>query len=137
MIKEGKIVERALRSSRLDVDSLKAMLRQKNIFNLKDVDYAIFETNGTLSVMPKEPKQPVTKSDMNIISMKKKVFPITTEVVSDGKILSNNLSKLNLDPHWLNQQLKQAGVESVQDVFYAEVLDDGSLYIDSRDNLLH
>lgn len=50
MIKEEKIIERALRSSRLDVD------------------YAIFETNGKLSVMPKEPKQPVTKSDMNIIT---------------------------------------------------------------------
>lgn len=136
VIKEGKIVERALSNSRLDIDSLKAMLRQNSIFSIADVNYAIFETNGKLSVMPKEPKQPLTKSDMNKVSSTKKV-PIPTEVITDGRVLSDNLSKLHLDEKWLEQQLKQAGVNSASDVFYAEVQQDGTLFTDSKQNLLH
>lgn len=138
VIKEGKIIESAMRKSRLDLDSLNTMLRQKNIFSLADVDYAIFETNGKVSVMPKESKQPLTKGDMNLSTMKNKVYPIATEVISDGNVLTNNLSKLNLDRNWLDQQLKQANIDSVEDVFYAEVQQDGSLYIDNRDDpILH
>ncbi|MDQ0154883.1 YetF domain-containing protein [Robertmurraya andreesenii] len=133
VIKEGKIIEKALRKNRLDVDTLKALLRDKNIFNFSDVDYAIFETNGKLSVLPKEQKQPITKSDLELSNMPKNMFPLTTEVVSDGKIISENLTKLNLDVNWLHQQLLQAGVKSVEDVFYAEVQEDGSLFIDSKD----
>ncbi|WP_404332794.1 YetF domain-containing protein [Mesobacillus maritimus] len=136
VIKEGKIVERALRKSRLDVDALNAMLRQKNIFSLADVDYAIFESNGKLSVMPKETKQPLTKSDMNIMTQTKQ-FPLPTEVITDGRILTNNLSKLNLDEKWLEQQLQNAGVASASDVFYAQVQQDGTLFIDSKNNMLH
>ncbi|QTM98839.1 DUF421 domain-containing protein [Sediminibacillus dalangtanensis] len=136
VIKEGKIIEDAMQKSRLDLDSLKAMLRQKNVFSLKDVDYAIFETNGKLSVMKKQDKQSVNKSDM-MVGSQPTTYPLATEVVSDGKILSQNLSKLNLDNAWLEKQLQQAGVDSVEDVFYAEVQQDGSLFIDSKDNLLH
>jgi uncharacterized membrane protein YcaP (DUF421 family) len=137
VIKEGKIVERSLKKSRLDIDALKAMLRQKNIFSLADVDYAIFESNGKLSVMPKEPKQPITKSDMNKVSTTKKLVPFPTEVITDGLVLTNNLSKLKLNQEWLEQQLKQAGVQSPSDVFYAEVQQDGTLFMDNRDNVIH
>jgi uncharacterized membrane protein YcaP (DUF421 family) len=136
VIKEGKIVERALRKSRLDVDALNAMLRQKNIFSLADVNYAFFETNGNLSVLPKETKQPLTKSDMNIMTQTKQ-YPLPTEVITDGRILSSNLSKLNLDEQWLEQQLQNAGVDSVSDVFFAQVQQDGTLFIDSKNNMLH
>lgn len=137
VIKEGKIIERALRSSRLDLDSLSAMLRQKNVFSMADVDYAIFETNGKLSVMKKEMKQSLTKADMNIMNTRPKVFPIATEVITDGKVITDNLSKLNLDWKWIEQQLHQAGIKSVSDVMYAEVQQDGTLFIDSKDNILH
>ncbi|KKB38056.1 YetF domain-containing protein [Bacillus thermotolerans] len=131
VIKEGKIVESAMRQSRLDLDSLNAMLRQKNIFSVADVDYAIFETNGQLSVLPKEPVQPLTKGD-NMVMPKAKVFPLATEVVSDGTVLTDNLNKLKLDMQWLEQQLKKAGVNSVSDVFYAEVQQDGTLFVDTK-----
>jgi uncharacterized membrane protein YcaP (DUF421 family) len=75
LIKEGKIVEKALRQTRVDLDSLKAMIRQKNVFYLADVDYAIFETNGKLSVLKKEQKQFVTKNDLGVTIPTKKWFP--------------------------------------------------------------
>ncbi|SDJ83971.1 YetF domain-containing protein [Sediminibacillus albus] len=136
VMKEGKIIEDALAKSRLDLDSLKAMLRQKNVFSIADVDYAVFETNGKLSVMKKADKQSVTKKDMKI-DKQQKTYQLATEVISDGKALSNNLTKLNLDTDWLDQQLRQAGIDSIEDVFYAEVQQDGTLFIDSKENLLH
>lgn len=136
VIKEGKIVERALAKSRLDLDTLNAMLRQKSIFSIADVEFAVFETNGKISVMKKQDKQSLTKSDMNILNTPK-VYPMPTEVISDGNILTKNLDKLDLDTKWLEQQLQQAGVSSASDVFFAQIQQDGTLSIDSKDNLLH
>src|SRR5699024_3914669 len=66
VVKNGRIMENSLRKARLDIDSLRALLRQKNVFAISDVDYAIFETSGKLSVLKKELKQSVTKLDMNV-----------------------------------------------------------------------
>ena len=137
LIKKGQIMEKELRKVRLDIDALNALLRKKNVFSVSDVDYAIFELDGTLSVMKKEPKQTLTKSDMNINQTNVNVFPITTSVISDGKIKQENLKKLNLDEQWLERQLKLSGVDSISEVFYAEVQKDGTLYIDYKNDVLH
>ncbi|HAQ06301.1 MAG TPA: DUF421 domain-containing protein [Bacillus bacterium] len=137
VIKDGKIMEDSLRQVRLDTDALSALLRQKNIFAMSDVDYAIFETDGKLSVIKKDNKQFVTKSDLNIVSTQRNFVPLATQVISDGVINQNNLTKLNMDEYWLEDQLKLAGVQSVQDVFYAEVQTDGTLYVDKRNDMLH
>ena len=137
LIKKGQIMEHELRKVRLDIDALNVLLRKKNVFSFADVDYAIFETDGSLSVMKKEPKQPLTKSDMNIYQTKPSVFPISTSVISDGEIKHENLNKLNLDQQWLEEQLKRSGVDSISDVFYAEVQKDGTLYIDYKNDMLH
>jgi uncharacterized membrane protein YcaP (DUF421 family) len=129
-------MDEKLRKARLDLDVLNTLLRKKNVFSISDVDYAIFETDGTISVMKKESKQALTKSDMNIKQKNGNVFPISTSVISDGVIKQENLEKLNLNKQWLDQQLKQLGVDSISDVFYAEVQKDGTLFIDTeRDNL--
>ncbi|MDQ0231643.1 uncharacterized membrane protein YcaP (DUF421 family) [Metabacillus malikii] len=86
--------------------------------------------------MLKEQKAPATKGDISTV-MTKKVFPIATQVISDGQVIEKNLEKLNLDKDWLNKRLQQVGVQSSQNVFFAEVQQDGSLYVDSKDNLLH
>ena len=132
LIKNGKIMESELRSVRLDIDALNALLREKNVFSIFDVDYAIFETDGKLSVMKKEEQQFVTRSDMGIKQTTPRIYPISTEVIMDGHVISDNLNKLNLTIEWLNKQLQNSGVKSVSDVFYAEVAKDGKLYIDKR-----
>lgn len=137
LIKKGKIMEQELRQVRLDVDALIALLRKKNAFSITDVEYAIFETDGTLSVMKKESQQPLTKRDMNMEQTTNHVIPLPTSIISDGKIKHKNLEKLNFDKQWLEQQLKQSGVDSVSDVFYAEVQKDGTLYIDKKRDSLH
>lgn len=132
VIKAGRIMEAALKISRIDMDELQALLRQKDIFSLKDVDYAILETNGELSVLKKESQQPVTKTDLNIKSLKNVLFPLPTDVISDGKINSENLSKLHLEKSWLERELQKANIRSAEDVFFAQVQQDGTLYIDRK-----
>ncbi|MFC4411433.1 DUF421 domain-containing protein [Chungangia koreensis] len=138
LIQKGELLEDALRKVRLDVDSLNALLRKKNVFSVSDVDYAIFETDGSVSVMKKETKQPLTKSDLNIQQVShNNMFPIPTAVVSDGEINNENLNKLNLNKQWLDQQLQSKGINSVSKVFYAEVQKDGTLYVDKIDGMTH
>ena len=135
VVKEGKIMEEALLKVRLDVDSLKASLREKDIFSLMDVDYAIFETDGKLSIMKKENKLPLTQSDMHTDERKKNLFPLATEVIVDGVINTNNLAKLNLDRKWLYEKLQELDVSSISQVFYAEIQKNGQLFIDTRNDI--
>ncbi|MFD1361040.1 YetF domain-containing protein [Lentibacillus salinarum] len=137
VIKNGQIMEDSLRSARLDIDSLNALLRQKNVFSIADVDYAIFETSGKLSVMKQEINQPATKGDMNVTSTIPNAHPIATEVISDGTVNEKNLSALNLGMNWLEQQVEQAGIKTFSQVFYAQVQPDGTLYIDKKDDVVH
>ena len=132
LIKKGKIMDQELHKARLDLDVLNALLRKKNIFSLSDVDYAIFETDGTLSVMKKEPMQNLTKKDMNIKQKNDSICPILKSVISDGEINQKNLEKLNLNKQWIEQQLKQSGIDTISDVFYAEVQTDRTLFIDPK-----
>ncbi|WP_332308742.1 DUF421 domain-containing protein [Halobacillus mangrovi] len=137
LIRNGKIMDAALRKTRLDIDALNVLLRKKNVFSISDVDYANFETDGTLSVLKSHMKQTVTKGDMNTSTNPNEMFSLPTAVITAGKVNSPNLNKLNLDQNWLEQQLKLSGVNSVDDVFYAEVQKDGSLYVDRNDDMLH
>lgn len=137
VVKQGKIMEQSLKKTQLDVDGLMALLREKQVFSMKDVDYAIFEINGKLSVLKKQAQQTITKNDMNVPSTSGK-YPQSTEVIADGEVIENNLKRLNLQEEWLISQLQQKGIQSISEVFYAEVQKDGSLYIDKKkDNMTH
>ncbi|MBT2727659.1 DUF421 domain-containing protein [Bacillus sp. ISL-75] len=137
LIKKGKIMDQELHKARLDLDALNSLLRKKNIFAVADVNYAIFETDGSLSVMKKESMQNLTKGDMNLNQKYDNVPPISTSVIADGEINQKNLEKLHLNKKWLEQQLKQSGIDSISDVFYAEVQKDGTLFIDAKNDILH
>lgn len=137
VIRKGQVMEGSLRKTRLDITSLKALLRKKNVFSIADVDYAIFETDGTLSVMKKPLNQTVTKKDVNIKQpTRPTVFTFPLTIISDGKLIDEAIQKLNVNKKWLNHQLEIAGVNTLEDVFYAEVQQDGTLYVDKRNDAL-
>ncbi|GGA43089.1 DUF421 domain-containing protein [Kroppenstedtia guangzhouensis] len=129
VIKKGKILKRSLKSLRLNMEDLGMMLREKDIFSIADVETAVFEANGKLSVIKKPGKQGATKEDLGVALVQPKYIP--TNLVVDGQILQRNLQELNLSPGWLETQLKQAGT-SLDQVFYAQIKSDGTLYIDKR-----
>ncbi|RDZ04518.1 DUF421 domain-containing protein [Priestia megaterium] len=129
VIKNGKILEKTLAGLRLNMDDLSMLLREKNIFSTQEVDYAVLEPDGQLSVLKKVDQQSVTKKDLKVEAVKPLYVP--TEIIVDSKVIVRNLEELNLSQNWLEKQLHQSGV-SLQDVFYAEIQSDGTLYIDKR-----
>lgn len=138
VIRDGNIMEEALKKSRLDTDSLRALLRKKNVFSLSEVDYAIFETDGTLSVLKKQSDLPLTKNTLKQNNGGPRLFPIPLAVISDGKVVEENLRKTGLGKEWLDSELRSAGIDNPEDIFYAEIQSDGTLYVDRRsDRPLH
>lgn len=132
VIKNGKILEKALKSSRIPVNDLTMLLRIQGIFSVKDVHFAVLETNGELSVFKKVAQQPATKQDVKAQIVVPKFMPTT--IIIDGKIVTENLPGLDLTVEWVNKQLKKHGINSAQQVFYAEIESDGSVYMDLRED---
>ncbi|MEG9295146.1 DUF421 domain-containing protein [Mangrovibacillus sp. Mu-81] len=130
VIREGNILEGELRKLRLDVDALNELLRKKNVFSIKDVDYAIFETDGTLSVLKKEAAQPLTKADRMNAAPALKHYPIPIPIIEDGRYNEKHLKDYNISKEWVDQQLSKQGLHSSSNVFYAELQTDGTLFID-------
>lgn len=130
VIKKGVIMQKELAKHRLNMDDLTMLLRVNNVFYIQDVDYAILEPNGQLSILKKSSLESITKKDMQIQTHNRNNLP--TEIIVDGKLVSKNLSELNLTHEWLNNQLKQAGIKSIKDVFYAELQSDKSLYLSQK-----
>lgn len=107
------------------------MLREQQVFSVQDVHYAILEPNGKLRVLKKEPQQTVTKQDLNVPVPPFIYFP--SEIISDGKIVKKNLKELNLNEAWVREELRKNGIQSIEEVFYAEIQKDGSLFINKHD----
>ncbi|WCN39589.1 DUF421 domain-containing protein [Aneurinibacillus uraniidurans] len=127
LIKEGKIRKQSLKHARLNLDDLSMMLRKQGVFSMQDVNYAILEPDGQVSILKKEEHQPVTKKDLAIPTPKSVFLP--SEIISDGKIVKKNLQELHVTEAWVQAQLKKHGIQSVEEVFYAEIQKDGSLFV--------
>lgn len=127
LIQNGIINQHGLKKARLHVDELAMLLREQGVFSFDEVHYAVFETNGELSVLKKPAKNAATKQDVKADCSIPPYFP--TEVISDGKIVKKNLKELNLTEDWLIQKLKKKNINKIEDVFFAQVLENGSLYV--------
>lgn len=115
---EGKILEDNLRKMRYNIDDLISQLRQKDVFNISDVKYAILEPNGSMSVLKKADTQPLTPKDMNITPQQQS---LPSELIVDGQIIYQNLQQNNLDGKWLMGILASQNIHSVKDVAYATI----------------
>jgi uncharacterized membrane protein YcaP (DUF421 family) len=106
-------------------------LRLNSVFSVLDVEYAILEPNGALTVMKKHGKNTVTKGDMQIPDEPQN---LPGEIISDGKIVEKNLEELAYSREMLYNDLLKQGIHDVKNVFYAELQFDRSLYIQKRLN---
>lgn len=110
----GKIYRNNIKKAKLDLSEFMVMCRQQGYFNLSDIQTAVFEYNGNLSILPVSDKRPVNPSDLKIETQKEY---ISTEVIMDGRVLHENLKRLNLDLKWLEGQIKVQGFSNVSEVF--------------------
>ena len=129
LISNGRILDYNLKKVRITINKLMMQLREKDIFNIADVEFAVIESDGQLTVIPKPNKEPVTTGDLNI---KTNYKGLTTDVIIDGKIMADNLISIKHDEQWLMKQLRTYNVKAVEEVFYGGIDTSGNLYISTR-----
>ena len=108
LIENGNILQQNLRKTRISLDELTGHLREKDVLDLRSVQYAILETNGNLSVFPYPKEMPASAPDAGI-QVRQQFLPIT--IVSDGELMEHNLKIAKKDRHWLDRILKEHRAE--------------------------
>ncbi len=125
VIQNGEFIKPNLDKINYSIDTILTLLREKDIFYLNEIDFAVIESTGNISVLKKTKFDNVTKEDMNISGTYKGI-PLT--VIIEGKVCESNLSALNLDITWLNDNLSIQNIHSISEVFYACVDKANNLY---------
>ncbi|WP_284139304.1 MULTISPECIES: DUF421 domain-containing protein [unclassified Virgibacillus] len=130
VIQNGKIMEDNLKKEGYSSDDLLENLREKNIFKVADVEFAVIEPSGSISVLPKRENQPLTAKDIGL-----KLAPTKEPetVIMDGKVLLEPLANLSLNTNWLETELEKQNV-SIENVFLGQVDSNGQLTIDLYDD---
>lgn len=130
LIKDGKILEDNLKSERMSTEDLMEHLRMKNVFRVADVEFALMESSGDVSILLKSQHQPVTPQHLGLI-----VSPAEEPqaVIMDGAIMDESLSNLGLNRNWVRAELEKAGV-ALENVFLGQVDKGGQLYLDLYDD---
>lgn len=129
VIQNGKIYEDNMRKLRYHEDDLLMQLRDKGVFDPGEVEFAIMEPHGQLSVLKKSQNLPLTSKDLGLSSQYK---GIPSEIIRDGKIVEQNLQQNRLSHEWLYNQLSSKKIDKIEDVFLATLDTAGNLYLDVR-----
>ena len=116
LMNNGKLYRENLKKAKLDLSEFMVMCRQQGYFNLSDIQTAVFEFNGKLSILPVSKKRPANPEDLNLSPAPEFIH---TEVIMDGRILDENLKRMGLDDKWLQKQLNAQGYKKAEEVFLA------------------
>lgn len=127
IVKNGKIQEKNMGKLRMPIDQIMPLLRQKNAFKLSDVELAVMESNGQLSVMKKTETDPITPK---ILGLKTENESEPQIVVVDGKLIEKSLKNTGYTKEWLLGEAMKQGADSLKDVYLAQIDSKGSVYID-------
>ena len=130
LINKGKINQSEMKRLRININDLLEQLRIKSYPSINDVEYAILETNGELSIIPKPDKMPVTVGDLNL---KTSYEGLPVSVIIDGSIKYDNLKKINLNEDWLKNQLKVKGIKNAKEVLFSFVDANKNIFIHKKD----
>ena len=128
VIRNGIIDHKAIKKAKLDVNQLLSMLRQKSVFSVREVEFAIIETNGKLSIALKSKYKNPTIQDLDLIEQPV-TLPIT--LVIEGKIIKDNLKECEFDEKWLVEELNNKGFD-LKNIFYAEWQTNKGMYISPK-----
>lgn len=130
LIEHGNIKDKEMKKIRYTMHDLLTQLRDKGIANVADVEFAILETSGTLSVFPVAEKRPLTPAD---ISQQVKHDIIPLPLVIDGEPVQKTLALLGRDVTWLSQEIQRLGYGDITQVAFATMDEAGNLQVDKKD----
>jgi len=125
LIKNGQILKNTLSKTRYNIDDLMTELRLNNYPNFSDIEFAILESNGRLSIIPKSQARPVTPEDLQIPTQYE---GMPTVIIEDGNILEDNLRENNLSKEWLYSKLQEMGIQNENEILTATLDTRGRLY---------
>ena len=114
LLNEGKLYRKNLKKAKLDLSEFLLLCREQGYFDLDEIQTAVFEHNGKLSILPKAASRPATPEDLKITA---KATHIGVEVIMDGRVMGENLSRMGRDTNWLGQQLKAQGYKDSKEIF--------------------
>lgn len=129
LVARGVIDFETMKKVRISLEELVSQIRQNGIYDLNEVDYAILEENGKMSVIPKNANRQPDKTDMKVYCPDNGIMHL---VISDGSVNSHGLSIIKKDRSWLERRLSRLGV-AIKDVFCMTVDDSGKIFIQKRD----
>lgn len=130
LICKGTIKQKEMKAARYNIDDLLTQLREKDVFNVADVEYAILETSGELTVSLKPDKRPLSPGDMQ---MNMDFEGIPTTLVDDGELNHKALRDLGLNEQWLNKEMTKRNINDLGNVFFANITPNGSVYMVERE----
>lgn len=125
LIANGKIIRANMKKNRVDLNDLLTMARGQGYFDINQIRYAVFETTGNVSFMPRDDARPATVSDL---SLSPKESPIYSNVVIDGKVLEKNLRAIGKDEKWLENTLKNQNLPSAENMILITASRDGEIH---------
>ena len=114
LMNSGRIYRKNLKKAKLDLSEFMLLCREQGFFNLDEIQTAIFEHNGKLSVLPKAANRPLTPEDMSIAPTE---AHIGREIIMDGRVMGENLVRIGRDEGWLKKRLKSQGYKEVNEIF--------------------
>ncbi len=129
VIAHGRINENELRALRYNLNELLSQLREKNVHRVSDVEFAILEPMGKLSVIPKSDKRPATPADLGVAPPKE---DLPVNLVVDGVVDDAILEELGQSREWLDQQLRHQGLDGPHQVLLATYDNQGTLFVQPR-----
>lgn len=130
LIHKGVVDEKELKRLRISMSDLVEQMRLKDYYNLADVEFAILETNGDISIIPKPDKKTVTLEDLNIIPSD---TGLPVSLIIDGHVYEDNLKKTSCSLPWLKSELKVQGINNIKDVLFCYMDKDKKLTVQKKD----
>ncbi|MCB2289795.1 DUF421 domain-containing protein [Clostridium sp. CS001] len=131
LIKNGMVNDISLKKARYNIEDLLMQLRKKDIFDLSEVEFALLEVDGELSVLKKAPYNTVTLKDLKISTPYK---GLTLNLIINGRIIESNLALAEKDRSWLEEQLYLKNVKDITDIIFAGFTSGGQLEVITKNN---
>ena len=124
IMNDGKLYRENMKKAKLELSEFLLLCRQEGYFNLNDIQTAVFEYNGKLSILPISTKRPLNPEDMEL---NPKPEHTGTEIIMDGRVMDDNLKRKGLNDDWLQNELKKQGYKSTKEIFLGICYDDNQL----------
>lgn len=124
ILNNGKLYRSNMKKAKLELSEFLLLCRQEGYFNLNDIQTALFEYNGKLSILPVSTKRPLNPED---IKLNPQPENIGTELIMDGRIMGENLKRKGLSDEWLEKEMKKQGYKSAKEIFLGICYDNNEL----------